>query len=140
VFNNEAYDVIKQNLNNISDLDEKKLKSFINAVEYSSAIKARKAIGVEDQSLQSLQIDDVDYSLNKSQIKIRENLINSYIRKERSSGKFNNKFKEARLSDKVIGTQQEKEQMLMQAAKEYATREMKEKYKKRVSELEVSTK
>jgi hypothetical protein len=90
--------------------------------------KAKSALGVEDASLQKLEIDGVEYSLTEGQINKRKSFIKNYIRDNRSSKNFIDRYKEAVRDGKILNMPESKRRMLMESAESSATRELKELY------------
>jgi hypothetical protein len=125
LWSEEVYKSIKTNLPKLKDLNERQIKSFVSAIEYSATEKVQKEFGFQDPALQQIEISDVKYSLDKKQIEKRSKLIKEYIRDKKGSREFDEAFNKAVKDGRVVKTPEAKYKMLMSNAKAHATKEMK---------------
>jgi len=125
LWSEEVYKSIKTNLPKLKDLNERQIKSFVSAIEYSATEKVQKEFGFQDPALQQIEINDVKYSLDKKQIEKRNKLIKEYIRQKKGSLQFDQSFKQAVRDGRLVNTPEAKNKMLMSNAKAHATKEMK---------------
>lgn len=140
VYGVEAYRIIKEALTENEEISDNQLKSLKKTAEFIASEKAKSALGVEDASLQKLEIDGVEYSLTEGQINKRKSFIKNYIRDNRSSKNFIDRYKEAVRDGKILNMPESKRRMLMESAESSATRELKELYENKTSLLEVMPK
>jgi hypothetical protein len=137
IWGEEAYRVIKEALADNEDMDETKIKSLKKVAEFTATRKAQSELGIDNTSLQELEMDGVKYSLNESQINKRKALIKEYIRDNRNSEKFRDRYREAVKKGNIVGSAESKYFMLMESAKSSATRKMNDIYEKKTSSLQV---
>jgi hypothetical protein len=140
IWGEEAYRVIKEALADNEDMDETQIKSLKKVAEFTATRKAQSELGIDNTSLQELEIDGVKYSLTEAQINKRKALIKEYIRDNRNSEKFTDRYKEAVKKGNIVGSAESKYFMLMESAKSSATRKMNDIYENKTSKLEVMPK
>jgi hypothetical protein len=137
IWGKEAYRVIKEALVDNEDMDETQIKSLKKVAEFTATRKAQSELDVDNSSLQELEMDGVKYSLTEAQINKRKALIKEYIRDNRNSEKFKDRYREAIKKGNIIGSAESKYFMLMESAKSSATRKMNDIYENKTSALEV---
>ena len=137
IWGKEAYRVIKEALVDNDDMDETQIKSLKKVAEFTATRKAQSELDVDNSSLQELEMDGVKYSLTEAQINKRKALIKEYIRDNRNSEKFKDRYREAIKKGNIIGSAESKYFMLMESAKSSATRKMNDIYENKTSALEV---
>ena len=133
----EAYRVIKEALADNDDMDETQIKSLKKVAEFTATRKAQSELDVDNSSLQELEMDGVKYSLTEAQINKRKALIKEYIRDNRNSEKFKDRYREAIKKGNIVGSAESKYFMLMESAKSSATKKMNDIYEKKTSSLQV---
>jgi hypothetical protein len=136
----EAYRVIKEALANYDDITDAQLKSLKKTADFIATEKAQSELGIEDASLQQLEIDGVKYTLTEGQINKRKSFIREYIKDNRQSVKFQNRYKEAVRDGKILNMPESKRRMLMESAESSATRQIKELLENKTSLLEIAPK
>jgi hypothetical protein len=139
-FGEEAYRIIKEALDSNEDITEAQLKSLKKTAEFMATEKAQSELGVEDASLQQLEIDGVKYVLTEGQIKKRKSFIREYIKENRQDKKFAQRYREAVKDGKILNMPESKRRMLMESAEASATRKIKELFENKTSLLEVAPK
>jgi hypothetical protein len=137
IWGEEAYRVIKEALTDNEDMDETQIKSLKKVAEFTATRKAQSELDVDNSSLQELEMDGVKYSLTEAQINKRKALIKEYIRDNRNSEKFRDRYREAVKKGNIVGSAESKYFMLMESAKSSATRKMNDIYEKKTSSLQV---
>ena len=140
IWGEEAYRVIKEALADNEDMDETQVKSLKKVAEFTATRKAQSELGIDNASLQELEIDGVKYSLTEAQINKRKALIKEYIQDNKNSEKFRDRYREAVKKGSIIGSAESKYFMLMESAKSSATRKMNDIYENKTSKLEVMPK
>ena len=140
IYGAEAYRIIKEALTENEEISENQLKSLKKTAEFIASEKAAAALGVEDAYLQQLEIDGVKYTLTEGQINKRKSFIREYIRENRQSPKFQDRYKDAVRDGKILNMPESKRRMLMESAESSATRQMKELLENKTSLLEVAPK
>jgi hypothetical protein len=138
IWSEEVYQSIKTNMPKIKDLNERQIKSFVSAIEYSATQKVQKDFGFQDPSLQQIEINDVKYILDKRLIEKRNKLIKEYIRDKRGSVQFDDSFDKAVKDGRAVKTPEAKSKMLMSNAKAHATKEMKILLEKKTKTLQIA--
>jgi hypothetical protein len=139
-FGEEAYRIIKEALDSNEEITEAQLKSLKKTAEFIATEKAQSELGVEDASLQQLEIDGVKYALTEGQIKKRKSFIREYIKENRQDKKFAQRYREAVKDGKILNMPESKRRMLMESAEASATRKIKELFENKTSLLEVAPK
>jgi len=140
IWGEEAYRVIKEALADNEDMDETQVKSLKKVAEFTATRKAQSELGIDNDSLQELEINGVKYSLTEAQINKRKAFIKEYIRDNRTSEKFRDRYREAVKKGSIVGSAESKYFMLMESAKSSATRKMNDIYENKTSKLEVMPK
>ena len=125
------------NYDEYSKMNEKDFKKEMTRIKKEATEKAREVIGKINPDIEKMTIDNIDYKLYPEVMDERKELIDEYIEDKEESTKFNNKINKMIENGTIRDKASDIKKVLMSDAKEYATKKIKLKYKKKMDELGV---